>query len=101
MSALVCRWKACASATAVTCLRRYVGDSYNSTTKKWMDISGSNNHATCTGTITKVSLGINNEDYIYGPTSATVTLPQTWNSDTYTFFHVTKQVPACPGLEPA
>jgi hypothetical protein len=29
----------------------YVADSYNATSKMWMDISGGNNHATATGVV--------------------------------------------------
>jgi hypothetical protein len=66
----------------------YVGDSYNATANKWMDISGAGNHATTSGTITRVPLGINGEDFLRGRTTTKVTLPQTFVGDTYTFFHV-------------
>jgi hypothetical protein len=72
----------------------YVGDSYNATANKWMDISGLGNHATTTGAITRVPLGINGEDHLRGRTTTTVTLPQTFVGDTYTFFHVCRCAPS-------
>ena len=71
----------------------YVGDSYNATAQKWMDISGRGNHANTTGTVTVMRLGINGEDYIRGRTTTTLALPQTFVGDSYTFFHVCRCAP--------
>jgi hypothetical protein len=37
----------------------YAGNSYNATSKQWMDLSGNDNHANATGTITYFAKSLN------------------------------------------
>jgi hypothetical protein len=68
----------------------YVGNSYNASASRWLDISGNNNHATTFGTIAYNSQGVNGEDYLSGGTTAGLTVPFTIVANSYTFFHVCK-----------
>ena len=66
----------------------YVGDSYNASANRWMDISGNNNHVTTYNTIVYNAQGVNGEDYISGGTTAGLVLPFVIVANSYTFFHV-------------
>jgi hypothetical protein len=54
----------------------YDGGSYDAATSRWLDKSGSGNHASTQGTILKAAAALNGKDYIYGGTTSQVRWPQ-------------------------
>ena len=67
----------------------FPSESYNGT--QWSDVSGTGNNITnITGTITPARTIMLNEDYLSGGTTASLTLPTSLVSSTYTVFNVSK-----------
>lgn len=56
----------------------------------WRDLSGSGNHGSWTGTVSKEIGGINGYDYMYGGTSTKVVFPSAILPSTFTLFHLTR-----------
>ena len=67
----------------------YTADSWNGI--HWADLSGNDNHVTTfSGTITKLTSGINGRTFIYGDTSSSLKWPAAILPSTYTLFHIAK-----------
>jgi Concanavalin A-like lectin/glucanases superfamily len=69
----------------------YKGETWNSSTNQWRDVSGSGNHATTTqGTISTTKWATNGMTYLYGGTTAGIRFPVAILPTTYTLFHVAR-----------